>query len=85
MAQLRQGKRVDVVLSDILMPGPMNGLDLAKQIRTLRPSLPVILATGYSASAEAAAQSGFPVLRKPYDIEALRGAMNAAMPASAAT
>ena len=56
----------DVVLSDIVMAGAQNGLDLARIIREQRPNMPVILATGYS---EAASQAGgeFTVLRKPYD------------------
>ncbi len=60
----------DVVLSDIVMAGSKNGLDLARTIRDIRPSLPVILATGYS---EAAAQAAgeFTVLRKPYQSEDL--------------
>lgn len=59
----------DVVFSDIMMAGAMNGLDLARQVREVRPGLPVILATGYSTSAELAEAEGFPVLRKPYEVE----------------
>ena len=41
-------ERFDLVLSDIVMAGPMNGLELARRIRTEYPDLPVVLATGYS-------------------------------------
>jgi CheY-like chemotaxis protein len=63
-------REFDVVLSDIVMAGSKNGLDLARTIRDIRPHLPVILATGYS---EAAAQAAgeFTVLRKPYQSEDL--------------
>src|SRR4029450_1366564 len=39
---------IDVVLSDIVMPGSMNGIQLAKLLRTERPGLPVVLTSGYS-------------------------------------
>jgi PAS domain S-box-containing protein len=64
----------DLVLADIVMAGPMNGLTLARAIRQRRPGVPVILATGYSeAAAEVAAE--FPVLRKPYDVSDLSKAI----------
>ena len=62
--------RVDLVFSDILMPGVMNGLDLACHARPLS-RLPVLLATGYSSSAQEAVEQGFIVLQKPFDLAAL--------------
>jgi PAS domain S-box-containing protein len=59
---------VDIVFSDIVMPGKMDGIDLAKRIRQRWPRLPVLLATGYSNSAT---NSEFPILRKPYQIHEL--------------
>jgi CheY-like chemotaxis protein len=44
---LRQGCKVDVVVSDVLLPG-MSGIDLLKQIKQEFADLPVILITGYS-------------------------------------
>jgi PAS domain S-box-containing protein len=58
-------RRFDLVLSDIVMAGSMNGLELARVIREQRPELRVVLATGYSDAAVPAAQE-FTVLRKPY-------------------
>ncbi len=55
---------VDVVLSDVVMPGPIDGLALARQLRQERPALPVVLITGFSAAATAASDE-FTVLRKP--------------------
>ena len=63
---------VDLVFSDILMPGGMNGLDLAREIGERFPHIPVLLTTGYSASAQDAVRQGVVVLQKPYDLEGLR-------------
>jgi two-component system NtrC family sensor kinase len=59
------------VLSDMVMPGEMDGLDLARRLRERRADVPVILMTGYSAAAGAAAAEGFPVLRKPFTMASL--------------
>jgi two-component system, NtrC family, sensor kinase len=69
---LERKGRVDLVFSDILMPGGMNGLDLARIIRERYPRLPVLLSTGYSGSAQDAVSQGFVVLQKPYSIASLR-------------
>ena len=60
---------VDLLFSDVVMPGSMSGVDLAREARRLRPGLPVILATGYSE--EIARAAGIPVLAKPYRIDDL--------------
>ncbi|MFO1108315.1 MAG: ATP-binding protein [Bradyrhizobium sp.] len=66
---------IDIVFSDIVMPGKMNGLALAQRLRQLRPALPILLATGYS---DAAVNAGgeFPILRKPYEIHQLSQAIS---------
>jgi two-component system NtrC family sensor kinase len=64
---LKAGHRVDIVLTDIIMPGKTDGLDLARHLRVTRPDLPVILASGYSDKAQAAANEGYRLLRKPFD------------------
>jgi CheY-like chemotaxis protein len=65
---------IDLVFSDIVMPGKMDGLSLAKALRAKRPDLPVLLATGYS-EALASGQNEFPILRKPYAIHELSQAL----------
>jgi two-component system, NtrC family, sensor kinase len=65
----------DVVFSDILMPGGMNGLELADAVRRKYPKLAVLLTTGYSSSAQDALRRGFEVLQKPYNIAALERAL----------
>jgi two-component system NtrC family sensor kinase len=76
--ETRKGK-IDIVLTDIVMPGGANGLDLARWIRRRDNTLPVVLATGYSDNAQIAADEGFIILRKPYDAEGLRAALDLAV------
>ena len=70
--ELRDG--VDLVFSDIVMPGKMDGLALARRLRQIRPGMPVLLATGYS-DAAANVPGDFPILRKPYEIHQLSQAI----------
>jgi PAS domain S-box-containing protein len=65
---------VDLVFSDIVMPGKIDGLTLARRLRELRPELPILLATGYS-DAAAGVRGDFPILRKPYEIHQLSQAI----------
>ena len=61
----------DLVLSDIVMPGTMNGIELARTIRAAKPNLPIVLVTGYAGSTSGAGPE-FTVLRKPYRFDELR-------------
>jgi CheY-like chemotaxis protein len=74
LALLEAEPHPDVVLSDIVMAGELNGLGLARQIRLRWPALPVVLVTGYSREAEAIGDE-FPVLAKPYELAALSRAL----------
>jgi CheY-like chemotaxis protein len=76
---LRRDGAFDLVFSDMVMPGDLGGLDLARDISRLRPTLPVILTTGYSAAAAAATNEGRRVLIKPYRIEALAAELDTAL------
>jgi CheY-like chemotaxis protein len=69
---------VDVLLTDMVMPGGMTGLELVHAARTLRPGLPAVLTSGYIAGSKAAPADGeakpatdLPVLSKPYQQEDL--------------
>ncbi len=75
-AALRELERnsVDLVFSDIVMPGKMDGLGLARRLKEIRPDLPVLLATGYS-DAAANVRGDFSILRKPYEIHQLSEAI----------
>ena len=68
---------VDVVLSDVVMPGGIDGLALARQLRRDRPGLPVVLISGYSQAAATA--TDLVVLRKPCAADDLLGALRHAL------
>ena len=78
---LRSGLVVDAVVSDIVMPGEQDGLDLARTLRREFGDLPVVLASGYSDKAQAATDEGFRLLRKPYDGASLQQALAEALDA----
>lgn len=71
----------DLVLTDIRMPD-MNGVDLFRAIRSLRPQMPVILMTAFAAEAlidQAVQEGAFAVLPKPFDIEHVIFALSRAL------
>ncbi|MBB2487648.1 response regulator [Mitsuaria sp. WAJ17] len=57
------GAGIDVVLSDVMMPGRMDGLTLVRALRAMRPELPAVLISGYSESVTD--DPTLVVLRKP--------------------
>ena len=66
---------IDVVFSDIMMPGGISGLDFAHEVRRRHPTLPIVLATGYPESAAGSKEGEFVLLLKPYSLEALSAAL----------
>jgi PAS domain S-box-containing protein len=71
---LQQGGAFDLVFSDIVMPGALDGLGLAGQCRERFPDLPVLLTSGYSDTAQEA-DGRFAILRKPFELSALERAI----------
>ena len=65
----------DIVLSDIVMGGTLDGIDLAARIKTDHPGLPVVLMSGYSDSLDRATALGVTVLPKPCSPDALLAAI----------
>jgi signal transduction histidine kinase/CheY-like chemotaxis protein len=65
---LERGATFDVLFTDVVMAGAMNGAELAQWCAEHRPSLPVLVATGYMAQQ---IDGRFDVLRKPYTVDAL--------------
>jgi len=65
---------IDLVFSDIVMPGKMDGLGLARHLKAVKPQLPILLASGYS-DAALSVRGDFPILRKPYEIHELSQAI----------
>jgi CheY-like chemotaxis protein len=75
LGALANERAVDVVLSDIMMPGGVSGLQLAREIRRRHPKLPVILTTGYVEAAAGMNDGEFELLPKPYTLEAVAEAL----------
>ncbi len=72
--RLRSDERVDILFSDVVMPGGMNGVQLAVEAGRLRPGLRVLLTSGYTDEALAGQHSvpaNVPILTKPYRREEL--------------
>ena len=75
LGALADGRAVDLLFTDVLMPGGMDGLTLAREAGRRRPGLPVLLTTGYTGNGAAAVPPDVPVLRKPYKLEDLARAL----------
>jgi CheY-like chemotaxis protein len=74
-------ERVDILFSDVVMPGGMNGVQLSVQARRLRPGLRVLLTSGYTGTAldEHAVPADLPLLSKPYRREELANKLRVVM------
>lgn len=80
---LQNDELLDVVLSDIHMPGEINGIDLAEAIKVAWPHLPVLLMTGYAEELQRALKARINVLAKPFSVETLNLALHDALTRSA--
>jgi PAS domain S-box-containing protein len=77
---LKAGAVVDLLITDLIMPGDKSGVDLAREAVRMRPSLPVILSSGYTGETLSLADGApWPLLRKPYGADDLAGAIADAM------
>ena len=65
-----------LVVTDILMPGSVAGLELARTVRGNYSGIPILLTSGYSERTQEAVREGFPVLQKPYDLQTLSAAIH---------
>jgi signal transduction histidine kinase/CheY-like chemotaxis protein len=75
---LEAGERADLVFSDMVMPGPIDGVTLAQSIRKRWPGLPVVLTSGFSEAADTASREGWRLLAKPYRMDVLAAELAAA-------
>ncbi|MDB5470571.1 MAG: sensor histidine kinase/response regulator [Caulobacter sp.] len=71
MAVLREDEAIDLLFSDVVMPGGESGVGLAQAARTLRPALPILLTSGYVAEPAGLSGADFPLIDKPYDVVGL--------------
>ncbi|WIW45003.1 response regulator [Bradyrhizobium sp. 62B] len=79
LGALADGRSVDLIFSDIMMPGGMNGVELAREIKKRRSDIPVLLTSGYAeASVHEAQRAGIQILAKPYHIDELAAALSTA-------
>jgi DNA-binding NtrC family response regulator len=93
LAILSGGDGVDLLFTDVVMPGTMDGLDLAQQATRLRPGLKILLTSGFPGvrgADQRMAGCPFPLLNKPYPHDDLARAVrrvldrdNAQLPAAA--
>ncbi|WP_171054525.1 PAS domain-containing hybrid sensor histidine kinase/response regulator [Roseovarius arcticus] len=66
---IESGVRIDVLFTDIAMPGEMDGRALARHVQATRPDIGVLLTTGFSESLlsdDPTDKNQFPILKKPY-------------------
>jgi signal transduction histidine kinase/CheY-like chemotaxis protein len=80
LGALANGRGIDIVFSDVMMPGGMNGLELAREIRIRNFEVPVLLTSGYAEAVKHSAEAeGVQILAKPYRLEELAAALKTAL------
>jgi PAS domain S-box-containing protein len=67
MEVVRSDSRIDLLFSDVVMPGGVSGLMLARSAREARPELPVLLTSGFMGDGAVLETAEFPLLDKPYE------------------
>jgi len=78
LERLASGEDIDLVFTDVVMPGELDGLGLAQRVRADYPGIAVLLTSGY-AKALTTLEAGFSVLRKPYQLATLARAIRDAL------
>jgi signal transduction histidine kinase/ActR/RegA family two-component response regulator len=79
---LERNPAIDLLFTDLVMPGGMSGAQLAIAARRLRPHLKILLTSGYAAHpaiADDGLREGFPLISKPYRLNELAAAVRAAL------
>jgi CheY-like chemotaxis protein len=76
LAQLQENDDIDLMFTDVVMPGGMNGFDLAQAAQSLKPHLKIVHTSGYPKGAmvhqdEPRFKNGF-IIMKPYRREELQ-------------
>jgi DNA-binding response OmpR family regulator len=77
----QRGLSFDLLITDIMMPGELDGFALAREVRDICPTMPIIYMSGYSAAA-AARSRGAPdgeLLPKPWSPHRLLASVKAAL------
>ena len=84
-AYRHSGDTIDAVVTDVMMPR-MTGLELARRLRRVRPSLPIVFFSGFTGHNEADLEqirSLGPLIPKPFTPETLTRALRSALDAAA--
>jgi len=82
LERFNNNPHIDLVFSDIMMPGGMNGIDMAKRILLAKPSTPILLATGYTQQIlkdKIEETDNIVCISKPYDTDKLPGLIHSMM------
>ena len=74
---LATGTPIDLVFTDVMLPGDLDGVALAHAIGRKHPRVPVLLTSGYAKAL--AGRHGLPILRKPYQLSALAEAVRSTL------
>jgi signal transduction histidine kinase/CheY-like chemotaxis protein len=64
---IHSGVEIDLLFSDVVMPGGVSGVSLARTARDLRPDLKVLLTSGFVGEGAVVETAEFPLLDKPYE------------------
>ncbi len=75
---LASGEAINLVFTDVIMPGELDGLALARRIKEEYPDVAVLLTSGY-AKALHTLEAGLPLVRKPYQLQTLARAIREAL------
>lgn len=89
LEQFNENPDIDLVFSDVIMPGGTSGIEMAKEMLAQKPQTLILLATGYADKAEAlvnkSSQSeNIGVVSKPYDINKIPALISAMISNAAA-
>ncbi len=69
LALVEKGERIDLVFTDVVMPGPIRTREFAQRLHELRPGLPVLFTSGYTDNAilhQGRLDEGVQLISKPY-------------------
>ena len=69
-------KEYEIVITDINMPGKMNGVDVVRRIKAFRPSTRIFVCTGYSDNLSSIENVAHEVIRKPFDLNQIKDLLN---------
>ncbi len=71
--------RPDLLFTDVVLPGGLSGVELARRVRAMHPRLPVLLTSGYTGD-DLGPVDDFPILHKPFRARELRAQLQALLP-----